>query len=105
MFQIGFGMRNVGFLGLFRGHIGSNIGLGGGNRGFLTLDVCALLDVLNAGDFLALSDFVAFFYIEMRDAAKGGSPEVDVGLWLDLSRPAYRRDEVFPDSFPVITLV
>jgi hypothetical protein len=65
----------------------------------LTLDVCALLDVFNAGDFLTLYDFVAFFYIEMRDAPESGSSEVDVGFRLDLPRPADRRDQVFPDRF------
>ena len=54
LFQVGLGVVDVGFLRFFRGNIGGNVGLGGGNGGLLAVDCGFLLDVLDGRYDLAL---------------------------------------------------
>ena len=49
------------------------------------------LHVFDGGDDLALLDVVAFFHVEVGDAAEGGGADVDIGLGLDLPGAADDR--------------
>jgi hypothetical protein len=60
----------------------------------LGLDGRRWLFAFDCGDELASFDVVAFLNIKMSDTAEGGGTNIDVGLWLDLSRAAYDGDQV-----------
>jgi hypothetical protein len=54
LLEVGLGVLDVGFGGLFGGDIGGDVGLGGGDGGLLAVDAGFLLDVLDGGHGLAL---------------------------------------------------
>ncbi len=58
-----------------------------------------LLHVLDGGDHLAPLNPVAFFHVEVGDAAHRGGADVDVGLWLDLAGAADDGGEVLAYDF------
>ena len=94
LLQIGLGLLDVGFGGLFRGNTGGNIRLGGGDGGLLAGNTGLLLHVLDGGHGLALLDHVPFLHIEVGDAAHGGGAHVYIGLGLDLAGAADDRGQI-----------
>ncbi len=99
LFQVGLRVLDIGLGGLFRGDVGGNVGLGGGDGSLLAVDGGFLLHVLNGGDNLALGYFVAFLHIEVGDPAHGRCADVDIILGLDLAGAADDRGEILADDF------
>ena len=94
LLQIGLGVLHVGLGGLFRGNIGSNVGLGGGDGRFLAGDIGLLLHILDGGHRLALLHHVTLFHIEVGDAAHRGGADIHIGLRLDLAGAADHRGQI-----------
>ncbi len=76
-----------------------DVGLGGVDAGLLGRDGGRGLDVFNGGKGGAGLDVVAFFDVEVRDAAEGGGADVDVGHGLDLASAVDDGDQVLADDF------
>ena len=98
LLEIGLGLGDVGLGGLFRGDVGGDVGLGGGDSGLLGLDVWRRAARSRRWRGLALLDVVAFFDVEVGDAAEGGGADVDIGLGLDLSGAADNGGQVLAEQ-------
>ena len=94
LFEVGFGVIDVGFGGLFGGDVGIDVGAVGGDGGDLSVDVGLLLHVLDGGDDLALLDVVAFIDVEAGDAAHGIGADVDVSLRSNLAGGTDHGDQI-----------
>ena len=80
--------------GLQAGLGGRGIGLGGVEGGVLGIDVGLGLDVLDAGQQLALADAVAFLDQNLRELALGVGADVDVILGLNLARGGHQAGQI-----------
>ena len=95
LLEVGLGMLDVGFGGLFGGNVGGNVGLGGGRwwpSGTATLaSGCTFSMVAIIWPFFTWSPS---FTMKVRNAAQGGCADVDVGLGLDLAGAADDRGKI-----------
>ena len=99
LLEVGLGLVDVRLCGVLGGDVGGDVGSGGGDGGLLGVDRGLGLHALHAGEDVALLHVVAFFDVEVGDAAEGGGADVDVGLGLDLAGAADGGDEILADGF------
>ncbi len=98
LLEIGLCLKDVGLGGLFCGEEAGDVGVGGGDAGFLGRDGGLGLDALDRGEGCAGFDVIALFDVEVGDAAEGGGADVDVGHRLDLAGAVDDGDQVLTDG-------
>jgi hypothetical protein len=103
LFEVCPGLVDCGGGGLFRGDVRVDIGFGASDGGLLGGDGGFGLHIFDGGNDGAGLYVVAFFDVEVRDAAKAGGPDVDVGLRLDLAGSLLRLEMTVPAMMPPTT--